>query len=310
MLDPRRLEVLREFAAQGTVARAAEALAFTPSAVSQQLAQLQREAGVELFRRVGRRLELTDAGRMLVARGDELLAHVEGIESELAAFSGRLRGSVRVAAFQTAARAVVLPALDRLADDHPELRVEFRELEAEASLPLVAGGGLEVAVAEEYDHAPRPRLPRLHREYLPDDDMLLALPRGHAALGAGGPVPLASLREESWATARAGTAYADMCERICRALGGFEPDIRHRANDMGLLLDLVARGCVAIVPALGRPESDARVGVRNIADDTVSRAIFVAIRTSDRARPSTAAVVQALMRTRASPDRPPASAGP
>ena len=297
MLDPRRLEVLREFAAQGTIARAAAALAFTPSAVSQQLAQLQREAGVELFRKVGRRLELTDAGRMLVTRADELLAHVEGIEAELAAFSGRLRGTVRVAAFQTAAHAVVLPALDGLAEAHPELRVELRELEAEESLPLVTGGGLEVAVAEEYEHAPRPRLPQLHRDYLPDDEMLLALPNGHGALRAGGAIRLGALREDAWATARAGTAYADMCERICRSAGGFEPDVRHRANDMGLLLDLVARGCVAVVPALGRPESDPRVEVRRIAGAGLSRAIFVAVRTSDRARPSTAAVVEALRRT-------------
>ena len=298
MLDPRRLEVLREFAAQGTIARAAAALTFTPSAVSQQLAQLQREAGIELFRKVGRRLELTDAGRMLVARADDLLAHVESIEAELAAFSGRLRGTVRVAAFQTAARAVVLPALDGLAEAHPELRVELRELEAEESLPLVTGGRLEVAVAEEYEHAPRPRLPQLHRDYLPDDEMLLALPRGHGALeGSNGTVRLEALREAAWATARADTAYADMCKRICRSLGGFEPDVRHRANDMGLLLDLVARGCVAIVPALGRPEGDPRVEVRRIAGAGLRRAIFIAVRASDRARPSTAAVVEALRRT-------------
>jgi DNA-binding transcriptional LysR family regulator len=299
MLDPRRLGVLREFAAQGTIARAAAALAFTPSAVSQQLAQLQREAGVELFRKVGRRLELTDAGRMLVSRADGLLAHVEGIEAELAAFSGRLRGTVRVGAFQTAAHAVVLPAFDRLAKDHPELRVELRELEAEESLPLVTGGGLEVAIAEEYEHAPRRRLPQLHREYLPDDEMVLALPRGHEALESDGPIRLASLREHVWASARSGTAYADMCDRICRSIGGFEPDIRHRAYDMGLLLDLVARGYVAIVPALGQPARDPRVEVRPIAGDTVSRAIFVAVRASDRARPSTAAVVEALRRTHA-----------
>lgn len=307
MLDPRRLEVLREFAAQGTIARAAAALAFTPSAVSQQLAQLQREAGVELFRKVGRRLELTDAGRMLVTRADELLAHVEGIEAELAAFSGRLRGTVRIAAFQTAARAVVLPALDGLAEAHPELRVELRELEAEESLPLVTGGGLEVAVAEEYEHAPRPRLPQLQRYYLPDDEMLLALPPGHEALGgSSGAVRLEALGEDAWVTARAGTAYSDMCERICRSAGGFEPDVRHRANDMALLLDLVARGCVAIVPALGRPESDPRVEVRRIAGAGLSRAIFVAVRASDRARPSTSAVVEMLRRTRASPGPPPA----
>jgi DNA-binding transcriptional LysR family regulator len=306
MLNPRRLEVLREFAAQGTIARAAAALAFTPSAVSQQLAQLQREAGVELFRRAGRRLELTDAGRLLVGRADELLAHVEGIEAELAGLSGRLRGTVRVGAFQTAAHSVVLPAVDQLAAQHPELRVELRELEAEASLPFVAGGGLEIALAEEYEHAPRPRLPRIQREYLPDDEMLLALPRGHEALTAKRALHLAALRDQPWAGARAGTAYADMCDRLCRSLGGFEPDIRHRAYDMALLLDLVARGHAAIVPALGRPERDGRVEVRRIAGAVVSRAIFVAVRETDRARPSTAAVVEALRRTRASPGPPPA----
>ena len=294
MLDPRRLEVLREFAAQGTIARAAEALSFTPSAVSQQLAALQREAGVELFRKVGRRLELTDAGRMLVARADELLGHVEQVEAELAAFAGTLRGTIRVASFQTAAQAVVLPALDRLAKKHPDLRVELRELEAEASLPLLVGGGIEVAVAEEYEHAPRPRLPQLHREYLPPDELLLALPCGHEALDADGPVALASLRDAAWATASAGTAYADVCDRICRSIGGFEPDVHHRANDLRLLLDLVARGYAAILPALGQPELDRRVEIRRFAEGSYGRAIFVAVRASDRARPSTAAVVEAL----------------
>ena len=92
MLDPRRLAVLREFAAQGTIARAADALSFTPSAVSQQLSQLQRESGVALFRRAGRRLELTDAGQTLAARAGELLARLEEIEAELARAAGDTRG--------------------------------------------------------------------------------------------------------------------------------------------------------------------------------------------------------------------------
>src|SRR3954464_11506544 len=124
MLDPRRLVVLREFAVQGTIARAADALAFTPSAVSQQLAQLQREAGVELFGKAGRRLELTDAGRMLVARAGELLARMEEIEADLAAQAEKVHGTVRVGAFQTAASAIVIPAIDRLAAGHPPPRAE------------------------------------------------------------------------------------------------------------------------------------------------------------------------------------------
>jgi DNA-binding transcriptional LysR family regulator len=297
MLDPRRLVVLREFAAQGTIAGAAEALAFTPSAVSQQLAQLQREAGVELFRKVGRRLELTDAGRTLVARAGELLARVEEVEAELAAHAQHVRGTVRVGAFQTAAMALVLPAIERL--PHPELHVELVEGEAEESLPMVIRGELDVAIAEEYDHAPRPRLPQLHRDYLEPDQLVLALPRDHPAAEREGAVTLAALRDAHWAAPRAPSAFADMVTRLCRSIGGFEPDIRHRAYDLYLLIELVAvRGAVALLPALGRPERDFRIAVRPIADGEYARALFVATRESDHARPSTAAVVRALREAR------------
>jgi DNA-binding transcriptional LysR family regulator len=294
MLDPRRLAVLREFAARGTIAAAADALAFTPSAVSQQLSQLQRESGVRLFRKVGRRLELTDAGRTLVARADELLARMEEIDAELAAQAEDVAGTVRVGAFQTAASAIVIPALDRLAERHPRLRVELVESEAEESLPALERGHFDVAIAEEYEHAPRPHNARLRREYLEPDQMVLALPRGHAAASSTRPVALASLQEVEWVAASPDTAFGDMFVRVCRALGGFEPMIRHRVNEMALLLDVVAAGAAALVPALGHPERDDRVDVRLIAEGPVARAIFVAIRQSDRTRPSTAAVVAAI----------------
>jgi DNA-binding transcriptional LysR family regulator len=295
MLDPRRLAVLREFAARGTIAGAADALAFTPSAVSQQLAQLQREAGVALFRKVGRRLELTDAGTTLVARADELLARMEQIDAELAAQAQDVSGSVRVGAFQTAASAIVIPALDRIAERHPRLRVELVEAEAEESLPVLVRGGLDVAIAEEYEHAPRPRLPQLHREYLAPDEMVLALPRGHAAARGDGPVSLASLHATGWVAARADTAFGDMFVRVCRSVGGFEPEILHHVSDMQLLLEVVASGrAAALVPVLGKPERDDRVAVRRIAEGRFSRALFVAVRESDRARPTTAAVVAAI----------------
>jgi DNA-binding transcriptional LysR family regulator len=294
MLDPRRLSVLREFAVRGTIAGAADALSFTPSAVSQQLAQLQREAGVELFRKVGRRLELTDAGRTLVARADELLARIEEIDAELAAQAEEVRGTIRVGAFQTAASAIVIPALDRLAERHPRLRVELVEAEAEESLPVLERGGLDVAIAEEYEHAPRPRSAQLRREYLEPDEMVLALPRAHPAARGRRPVSLASLHAIEWVAARADTAFGDMFARVCRSVGGFEPEIRHRVNEMELLLDIVASGAAALVPALGRPERDDRVAVRSIAEGRVSRALFVAVRESDRTRPSTAAVVAAI----------------
>lgn len=278
MLDPRKLVVLREFVARGTVARAAEALAFTPSAISQQLAALEREAGVKLFRKAGRRLELTDAGRLLVERTDGVLAQLESIEAEL---EGEIRGTVRVGAFQTALRFLVMPL------EVPGVRVELVEAEAELALPMLVRGELDVVVAEEYEHAPRPRLPQLSRDYLEPDEMVLAV-----AASRRGPLSLAALRDAEWATAREGTAYADMLARLCRSAGGFEPNVRHRVNDMRLLLELVAADrAVALLPALGKPAEDPRIRVKRVG---VSRAIFVATRASDRGRPSTAAVVDAL----------------
>ena len=295
MLDPARLVTLREFALQGTVTGAADALGYTPSAVSQQLSALQAEAGVDLLRPVGRRLELTDAGRTLVARAGELLAHVEEIETELAAQAGTIHGTVRVASFQSAALALVVPAEEALAESHPGLRMELVEAEAESSLPELERGGCDVVVAEEYEHSPRPRSPHLHREYLEPDAMLVALPPGHEAVRREGPVELAALAGSTWVTASEGTAYSDMLARICRSVGGFEPDIRHRANDMRVMLALVARGrAVAMVPSLGRPGMDPDVVVRPLAEGGFSRAIFAAVRATDRERPATAAVLSAF----------------
>lgn len=269
--------MLREFHTQGTVAKAAAALSFTPSAVSQQLSALQREAGAELFRRAGRRLELTDAGRLLVERADDVLAHLEEVEAELEAAAGRVAGTVRVAAFQTALRFLVMPA--RFPDG---VRVELHEEEAERALPLLRQGALDVVVAEEYEHAPRPRDGQVERTYLKPDEMLLAV----------APDRSFSVRDAEWATAREGTAYAEMLVRWCRGQG-FEPNVRHRVNDMRLLLELVAENrAVALLPKLGRPDG---VKVKRVG---VSRAIFVATRASDRGRPSTAAVVDALSGSR------------
>lgn len=295
MLDVRRLRVLQEFAREGSIAGAARVLSYTPSAVSQQLSALERNAGVALFRRAGRRLQLTDAGRMLVAHADEVIDRLEQAEAELAAHAGEVRGTLRIAAFQLATLTLVLPALAVLRDDHPDLRVEVVGAEAEQSLPLIRAGRLDLAIAEEYAHAPRPRQPQLERIYLPPDDMLLALPAPHPAAAAGTPVSLPTLRDLAWATADEGTAYADMFVRLCRAVGEFEPDVRFRDNDFGVLLALAAEGHAAtILPALGRPHLDDRVAVRTLSEGSFPRRIFLAIRAADRPRPAITALVDAL----------------
>ena len=306
MLDPRRLVVLREFVAQGTIARAADALSFTPSAVSQQLSQLQRESGVALFRRAGRRLELTDAGRTLAVRADELLARLEEVEAELARPAGDMRGRFGSRRLDRRARA-------RVAGDRPAHRNASgpadgaRGVEARRSLPLAARGAVELAIAEEYEHAPRPHVAGLERAYLEPDEMVLALPA--ATRGSKRPGAFAAVRDLAWATGHAGTAYSDMVTRICRAVGGFEPDVRYRVSDMDLLLGLVAgERTAALVPMLGRPDREPGVAVRRIAEGNFRRALFVAMRTSDRARRAAAAAVAAIEQAARTLDRPPNSA--
>jgi len=297
MLDVRRLRLLRELHERGTVTAVAEALAYTPSAVSQQLATLEREAGVPLMERQGRRLRLTDAGRGLVEHADAVIARLELAESELAAAAGdEVAGRVRVAAFQTAASGLVLPLLGSLPAQYPKLRIELLEMEAEEGLELLRRGEVDLVLAEEYDYAPRPRDPSRVVRAVCRDPLVVLLPAAHP-LAAADPetVALTALVGEVWAAPRAGTAFTDSMVRACRALGGFEPDARHRSNDLAVLEQLVAAGAaVALLPSLGRPGRMPGVVVRSVAEAPLERSIFLAMRRGSAGRAALAAVAEAL----------------
>jgi DNA-binding transcriptional LysR family regulator len=272
----------------------ADALAYTPSAVSQQLAQLEREAGVPLLERVGRGVRLTDAALGLVEHTDVVLARLEQAEAELASGEDQVHGVVRVAAFQTAARALVAPILRPLADAYPRLRCELIEMEAEEALPHLRVADVDIVVAEEYRDAPRRRDGALERVDVARDRIVLALPAGHPAAERER-VRLRELADAPWCTTREGTLFGDVLLRTCRALGGFEPDIRHRANDVHMLIQMAADGhAIAMVPALGRPDAEPRVAVRTIAGVDLERIIFAAVRRGSAARPSVGLVLDEL----------------
>jgi DNA-binding transcriptional LysR family regulator len=296
MLDLRRVRLLRELAARGTIAAVADALQFTPSAVSQQLAILEREAGVPLLERAGRGVRLTDAALTLVEHADALLERAALAEADLAAAAGTVTGRARVAGFQSVLLKLAIPAIEALARDAPRLRCELVEAEPEQALPALALGDIDVVLADEWQHQPRALPPSLERHELLSDPVNVVLPEHHPSLTRHpGAVPLAELADEPWATGHPAMGWEEMTQRICRELGGFEPDIRFRANDANVSLALVARGlALALIPDLPLVGGRSGVAIRPIAESEVTRAIFAVTRAADAARPSTQALLAAI----------------
>jgi DNA-binding transcriptional LysR family regulator len=296
MLDLRRLRLLRELHERGTIAAVADALQFTPSAVSQQLAMLERETGVRLLERAGRGVRLTDPALTLVEHADALLDRAALAESDLAAVAGTVMGRGRIAGFQSVLQRLAIPAMERLAREAPRLRCELVEAEPEQSIPALALGDIDLVLGDEWQHQPRSLPPSVERHELLRDPVNVILPVRHpAARRHAGAVPLTELAGEAWASGHPSMGWEEMTQRTCRELGGFEPDIRHRANDATISLALVARGlAVTLIPDLVLPDRHPGVTARAIAEAPVHREIFAATRVADAARPSTQALLAAV----------------
>jgi DNA-binding transcriptional LysR family regulator len=293
MLELRRLRLLREVDARGTVHGAARALDYTPSAISQQLAVLEREAGVPLLERSGRNVRLTDAGRVLVRHAASLLDGMEAAEAELAGIAaGRPAGVVRVSAFQSAFLRIVAPAIAALAGSHPDVRVEAAELEVEEGVPALRVRQLDAVVGDEYAEQPRPIHADLAREPLVREQVRLVMPAGHP-LARRREVPMAWLAGAEWAACRAGTGHCEMQIRACRQLGGFEPDLRYASDDFLILLELVrTAGACALLPDLVLRHGAPGVAVRPLAEGSIGREVFLLTRATRT--PAVEAVATAL----------------
>jgi DNA-binding transcriptional LysR family regulator len=306
MLELRRLRLLRELHDRGTIAAVAEALQFTPSAVSQQLAMLEREAGVRLLEPAGRGVRLTDAALVLVEHAEALLERAAVAEADLAGAAGTVAGRGRIAGFESVALRLALPAMRRLAREAPRLRTELTEMEPEEALPALALGDIDLALGDEWRHQPVGLPPGVQRHELMSDRVRLLLPRRHPAARLNPVfVPLGELADSAWATGYAGMAWDEMTRRTCQELGGFELDVRHRTNDAGISLAAVSHGlAVAMIPDLALPARLTGIAVRDIAGAHVSRSIFAATRTADAARPSTQALLAAVREAAASVPEP------
>jgi len=294
MLDVRRLRVLREFASRGTIAATADALGYTPPAVSQQLAALEREAGVELLERNGRTRRLTPAGEELVTRTEAVLRGLEAAEAALARQATTVAGVLRAAAFPSAHRALFPPAIAALARAHPQLEVHTRELEPEDSIPALKRGELDLVLAQEYPFAPQTADAALERTHLREDPIRLAVPAGRAeGVERAGPLDLSEHAGVPWVAGRQGSFCHSVVLHVCRG-AGFEPRITHFTNDFATAYELVAAGVgFALVPDLAGPPPPG-VAIVETREPVPGRRIFAAVRAGAGARPAVAACLEAL----------------
>ncbi len=262
MLDTHRLRLLKEFAERGTIVAAAAALGYTPSAVSQQLATLEREAGVALLDRTARKAELTDAGRRLAAHAERILALVEEAEADLA---GREpSGRVAITAFATAAIAFA-PTLARAVRAHAGLTLVLRQAGAAEGLRQVRTGEADIAVIDDWSGRPRDtERGTLRFRHLIDDPLVLVVPRGHASADPLRPVDLHALLGEPWLAAQAGEPSRQAADQLLASAGGGRP-VPWEFEGLATILSLVARGIgIAALPRLVLAAGERRVAVREL----------------------------------------------
>jgi DNA-binding transcriptional LysR family regulator len=249
MFDLARLRLLRELAHRGTMTAVGAAFGLTSSAVSQQLATLEREARVALLERVGRRVRLTAVGARLVAHAEAIFQAVEAAELDLRAASETPRGVLEIACFPTFAKARLLPAVIRARDRFPELRVIIRELESADAIEAVRDGRCHLAVSFAYNLVPRPDVAGLVSHRLIDEPVRLALPKRWRRERE--PISLKRLAQEDWIVGSRQPDDQLLAERAC-AIAGFAPRITHTVDDYDLVLRMVSAGLgVGLVPELG-----------------------------------------------------------
>jgi DNA-binding transcriptional LysR family regulator len=334
MLDVRRLRLLVELSQRGTLAAVADALSYSPSSVSQQLSQLEREAGVPLLVQVGRRVQLTPQAEVLVAHARAVLDRLEEAEADVARSLTTVSGTVRIAVFQSAAHAIVPQALTLLRAEHPDLRVEVTEREPELALFDVAARDFDLVIAEQYPGHTRAHRDDLDRVHLAADAIRLALPpatvppggytiRHPGAIGGGGGAAdrisadsdtqhggetgLDAASDLPWVLEPAGTASREWAEQLCRD-AGFEPDVRFETADLMAHIRLIRSGnAVGLLPDLvwaGEPPS---VHLAPLPGDP-QREVFSSTRSASASRPAVVAARDALARAAARSDRPDAGA--
>jgi DNA-binding transcriptional LysR family regulator len=291
MLDVRRMRVLREVAVRGSFSGAAEALSFTQSAISQQIAALEREAGCTLVQRNARGIRLTEAGEALVRHAEAILARLGEAEAELAAIAGLRGGRLRLAAFESAAASLMPLAIAAFRADHPGVELSLILAEPEESLPLLRSGEIDLALG--FDSRIRGEVDGIARRHLISDPMFVAMPRDHPYAHKRN-LRLADLADDPWVAGTTDCECNRLISRAC-AVAGFEPRIAFQTDDYTAMQGFVAAGVgVSLIAQLGLTSIRDDIIVRALGRETPVREVYAATLVNGHRTPATLAMLDIL----------------
>jgi len=247
MLDMKRLRILREVAEHGSFSAAADAIHLTQSAVSQQVAALERETQTTLIQRNRNGLKLTDAGLALVTHADAVIARLEEAERELDDIAGLRAGRLRMVSFPTASATLAARSVGQFNRRHPEVELLLAEAEPEDSIPQLRRGEFDLALVYDFEYVPLPEDRDLECQPLLEERMQVALPKDHP-LAERDSVSLAELAEEIWICGESPCSCGENVKRACR-FAGFEPRVGFMSDDYQVHMALVAGGLgVSMMP--------------------------------------------------------------
>lgn len=286
-----QLRSLVELRRRGTITAVAQALGYTPGGVSQQIAGLEKATGMELLQRVGRRVELTDAGMTLADHAERILSTEAEAVQALERSRNEISGVLLVGLFATAAAEILPQALRRVREAHPGLAVHSRDMDVDEVYDAVASGGVDLALGLDYPDVPIPRDPALRVVQLYRERFSLAVPTG--SMDGREEVALTDTQDLVWIMASADSYYGRAVRTACRR-AGIEPDVQHEVTDTAATLALVEAGIgVSTVTDLMLRLRASRFDVVRL-HETIERHIVVVFRSSAERRPTVAALVDVL----------------
>lgn len=294
MLNLQRLRLLQELSVRKTVAATAEAFYMSPSAVSQQLAVLEREAGVELLAKDGRGVKLTEAAFQLIRNSEDIFAAMEKAEADLEAASRGVVGTIHLSAFPTAARGIVIPMAAYFLNAYPNLNLHVLDYEPEEALPALTAGELDISLYYAWDLLPSITPLGVQTWDILSESVYLALPLDHHLAKQNRPIALNELAQEDWIVGREATSMMQLVT-AATARAGYQPQVRVQTMDFQVILSAVSAGLgIGFIPPMGFIGGISGVTFRRLKDYELHRTVRVAIRKGSEHNPGIATVLSEL----------------